>query len=222
MSEAQKDALDDLIFDVEVYKLSEWHKAGVRVDVCDDDRMREALDYGEKLEYFIFDEPDEGESWNTWDGPYLYVLEEGTKVTEMWDIDRDTILFKCSCNSSNGVKVLTKLKSAFEGIFTGNCQEDNEEPLFNIYFSTDIEESGDPEYKDQTLEQCKKICEDAYDKFLKGTLNPWGWGTLDPDEDNLDIMCYCSNGLTEDEFGLLSYGKNAGEFIDYPRGAPWR
>ncbi len=99
---------------------------------------------------------------------------------------------------------------------------ESNEPLFNVYFSTDTEESGNPEYTKQTLEQCEKICKDVYSQFTEGNFNPWGWGALDPDEDHLDVMCYCCNGLTDDEFGMLTYGPDAGKFRDYPREAVMR
>lgn len=214
---------EDLIFDLTASMNSDWHKAGVRVDTCDEDELKSMLDRDVKPQTRIIFTPDEDDS-NRWEGPYFYIFREGApdfSTSQEWEIDYREVVFKCHCATMSGPRVLKRLAKAFEKLFGKTAKKDNE-PLFNVYFSTDTEESGDPAYTQQTLEQCEKICKDVYKQFTEGSFNPWGWGVLDPNEDKLDVMCYCCNGLTDDEFGMLTYGPDAGKFRDYPRAAAKR
>lgn len=213
------ESFEDLIFDLTASRNSEWYKAGVRIDACDEDELKSIVDRDVKPQSRIIFTPDEDDNADRWEGPYFYIFRESApdfSNAEQWEIDYREIAFECHCATMAGPKVLKKLAKAFEKLF-GQKTEKNEEPLFNVYFEADNEESGEPEYRDQTMEQCKEICEKMYDAYLKGNLNPWNWGTIDPKTENFAVICSCSNGYTEDEFGMCTWGPQAGKFTDYPK-----
>lgn len=186
---------EDLIFDLTVSMNSDWYKAGVRVDTCDEDELKSMLDRDVKPQTRIVFTPDEDDS-NRWEGPYFYIFREGApdfSTSQEWEIDYREVVFKCHCATMAGPKVLKRLAKAFEKLFGKTAKKDNE-PLFNVYFSTDTEESGDPAYTQQTLEQCEKICKDVYKQFTEGRFSPWGWGVLDPMKINLTL---CAIAVTD-------------------------
>lgn len=212
------ESFEDLIFDLTASRNSAWYKAGVRIDVYDEDELKSMLDRDVKPQSKISFTPDD-DDYNHWEGPYFYIFREGApdmSNVQDWEIDYREIVFECHCATMAGPKVLKKLAKAFEKLFDQKAEK-NEEPLFNVYFETDTEESGEPEYTDQTMEQCKEICEKIYDAYLKGNLNPWNWGTINPETENFTVICSCSNGYTEDEFGMCTWGPQAGKFVDYPK-----
>ena len=91
-----------------------------------------------------------------------------------------------------------------------------DEPLFNIYVTTEDATDGEPREQNFTLDDCEKYCKRKWREFQAGKFNPWGYGTLNPVKDDFTIECYCNNGMTDDWFGLASFGNRAGKFTDCP------
>lgn len=94
-----------------------------------------------------------------------------------------------------------------------------DEPRFNVYVSSDSMNmtDGEPRFENITEDECRKYCRKVWKEFKAGKFSPWGYGPLDPNEDDYFIDCVCSNGWTEDKFGAVSWGKYAGKFTDYPK-----
>lgn len=92
------------------------------------------------------------------------------------------------------------------------------EPRFNVYVTSESLDmtDGEPRLESVTEEECIKYCKKVWKEFKAGKFDPWGYGALDPDEDDYLIDCSCCNGMTEDKFGAASWGKLAGKFTDYP------
>lgn len=86
---------------------------------------------------------------------------------------------------------------------------------FNIFIKLEDGEDAEPREKDLTYEECKSYCENIYSLYKEGKFDPWGYGPMNP-IDRLLVVCYCSNGMTEDYFGISSEGNYAGQFVDYP------